>query len=97
MQYLDHRHNLVQTFQDKLFNTNVNESILTKGMVDKIAEISGLLYDDLEKTYSKFGQDGLVALLDTLRLTFTANGQPLANFFILQFYYNGFYTSFKIY
>jgi hypothetical protein len=61
----------------------VNESILTKGMVDKIAEISGLLYDDLEKTYSKFGQDGLVALLDTLRFTFTVNGQPLANFFIL--------------
>lgn len=63
MKYLDHRHNLVQSFQGKLFNTNGhNASVITKGMVEKIAG-SGLSYEDLEKTYRKFGQDGLFALL----------------------------------
>ncbi|CAB3983115.1 exonuclease R569 [Paramuricea clavata] len=63
MKYLDHRHNLVQSFQGKLFNTNAhNPSVITKGMVEKIAG-SGLSYTDLEKTYRKFGQDGLFALL----------------------------------
>jgi hypothetical protein len=62
MKYLDHRHNLVQSFQGKLFNTNGHPSVITKGMVEKIAG-SGLSYTDLEKTYRKFGQDGLFALL----------------------------------
>ena len=63
MKYLDHCHNLVQSFQGKLFNTNGhNPSAITKGMVEKIAG-SGLSYTDLEKTYCKFGQDGLFALL----------------------------------
>ena len=63
MKYLDHCHNLVQSFQGKLFNTNGhNPSVITKGMVEKIAG-SGLSYTDLEKTYCKFGQDGLFALL----------------------------------
>ena len=63
MKYLNHRHNLVQSFQGKLFNTNGhNPSVITKGMVEKIAG-SGLSYTDLEKTYRKFGQEGLFALL----------------------------------
>jgi hypothetical protein len=50
MKYLDHRHNLVQSFQGKLFSTNGhNPSVITKGMVEKIAG-SGLSYTDLEKT-----------------------------------------------
>ena len=40
---------------------------------------------------------GAERLLDTLRLTFTANDKPLAIFFIIQLYYNVFYKSFKIY
>jgi hypothetical protein len=45
-----------------LINTNGHPSVITKGMVEKIAG-SGLSYTDLEKTYRKFGQDGLFALL----------------------------------
>lgn len=62
MKYLDHRHRLVQTFQGKLFTSASNASVISKGMVEKIAG-SGLSYNDLEKTYRKFGQDGLFALL----------------------------------
>jgi hypothetical protein len=35
--------------------------------------------------------------LETFSLTFTANVKPQTKFFILQFYYNSFYTSFEIY
>ena len=62
MKYLDHRHRLVQTFQGKLFMSASNASVRSKGIVEKITE-SGLSYNDLEKTYRKFGQDGLFALL----------------------------------
>ena len=62
MKYLDHRHRLVQTFQGKLFTSASNASVISKGIVEKIAG-SGLPYNDLEKTYRKFGQDGLFALL----------------------------------
>jgi hypothetical protein len=35
-------------------------------------------------------------ILNTLRLTITANVKPLEKFLILQLYYNSFYTSFEI-
>jgi hypothetical protein len=36
-------------------------------------------------------------IIETFSLTFTANVKPQTKFFILQLYYNSFYTSFEIY
>ncbi len=44
----------------------------------------------LEGRYYNCRERGTIMILDTLRLTFTANGQTASEFFILQLYYNSF-------
>lgn len=56
--YLDHRHLLMQSFKDNLHHPQY----LKKNMVEKISG-SGLSFDDLKMVYSKYGREGLIAIL----------------------------------
>ena len=62
MNYLDRRHNIVQAFEGKLYDSATNKGPVTKNMVEKIAG-SGLTYEDLKKLYIKYGEVGLTAIL----------------------------------
>ena len=70
MLYLDRRHELLQTFRNKLFNENDEKNIAG----------NGLSYNDLRKLYTTSGKRGIVAILSnppsissskTLRVTHT--------------------------
>ena len=52
MNYLDRRHNIVQAFEGKLYDSATNKGPVTKNMVEKIAG-SGLTYKEV----------GLIAIL----------------------------------
>ena len=58
VKYLDHRHLLMQSFKDNLYHPQY----LKKNMVEKISG-SGLSFDDLKMVYSKYGREGLIAIL----------------------------------
>lgn len=60
--YLDCRNNLVQSFKGKLYYPYRNDSPLKKNMVEKIAG-SALSYDDLQSLFTRYGKEGLVAIL----------------------------------
>ena len=62
MLYLDRRHELLLTFNNKMFNECNDNGAITRSMAQKIAG-SGLSYDDLRKLYSTFGKRGIVAIL----------------------------------
>ena len=62
MNYLDRRHNIVQSFEGKLYDPATNNGPLTKNMVEKVAG-SGLTYEDLRKLYTKYGEEGPLAIL----------------------------------
>ena len=51
MLYLDGRHELLQTFRNKLFNESDENGPITKSMVKNITG-SGLSYNDLRNVYS---------------------------------------------
>ena len=55
---VDHRHLLMQSFKDNLHHLQY----LKKNMVEKISG-SGLSFDDLKMVYSKYGREGLIAIL----------------------------------
>jgi len=56
--YLDLRHLLMQSFKGNLHHPQY----LKKNMVEKISG-SGLAFKDLKTVYSKFGKEGLIAIL----------------------------------
>ena len=56
--YLDRRHLLMQSFKGNLHHPQY----LKKNMVEKISG-SGLAFEDLKTVYSKFGKEGLMAIL----------------------------------
>ena len=59
---LDRRHELLQTFRNKLFNESDENGPITESMAQNIAG-SGLSYDDLRKLYTTSGKRGIVAIL----------------------------------
>ena len=56
--YLDRRHILMQTFKGNLHHPQY----LKKNMIEKISG-SGLAFQDLQRVYSRFGKEGLIATL----------------------------------
>lgn len=62
MLYLDRRHELLQTFRNKLFNESDENGPITKSMAQNIAG-SGLSYNDLRNLYTTSGKRGIVAIL----------------------------------
>ena len=58
VKYLDHRHLLMQSFKGNLHHPQY----LKKNMVEKISG-SGLSFADLKMVYSKYGKEGLIAIL----------------------------------
>ena len=56
--YLDRRHILMQTFKGNLYHPQY----LKKNMIEKISG-SGLAFQDLQRVYSRFGKEGLIATL----------------------------------
>ena len=62
MLYLDRRHELLQTFRNKLFNESDENGPITKSTAQNIAG-SGLSYNDLHKLYTTSGKRGIVAIL----------------------------------
>ena len=58
VKYLDHRHLLMQSFKGNLHHSQY----LKKNMVEKISG-SGLSFVDLKMVYSKYGKEGLIAIL----------------------------------
>ena len=62
-QYLDTRHQLLQTMKYKLYSeVSSNEAPITKSMAEKIVG-SGLSYDDLQHLYANHGKKALIAVL----------------------------------
>ena len=62
MEFLDGRHERMQTFKDKLFSQGDNGLLVKQNTIQKIAE-SGLCYDDLQNLYNYGGKEALVAIL----------------------------------
>ena len=62
MLYLDRRHEILQTFRNKLFNESDENGPITKSMAQNIAG-RGLSNDDLRKLYITSGKRGIVAIL----------------------------------
>ena len=56
--YLDRRHILMQTFKGNLHHPQY----LKKNMIEKMSG-SGLAFQDLQRVYSRFGKEGLIATL----------------------------------
>lgn len=51
--YLDHRHEILQTFKGKRYHESIKDFPVTRQMAEKIAG-SGLAYQDLQNTYTSF-------------------------------------------
>ena len=62
MLYLDRRHELLQTFRNKLFNESDKNGPITKSMAQNIAG-SGLSYNDLRNLHTTSRKRGIVACL----------------------------------
>ena len=52
--FADHRHNIMQSFQGKLYHPGPKNGPLKTNMVEKIAG-SGLSNEDLKRLYTKYG------------------------------------------
>ena len=57
--FLDHRHELMQSFRGKLYNPGRDDRHVKQNIAEKIAG-SGLSYKDPKTLYAKFGAAGLV-------------------------------------
>ena len=75
MNYLDHRHKIMQSFNNNLYHPGTNNGPLKKNMVEKIAG-SGLSYKDLQTLYTKYGQEGIEAILFKPPSCFPASKLP---------------------
>ena len=73
MNSLDHRHNIMQSFDGNLYHPRSNGP-LTKNMVEKIAG-SGLSYEDLKRTFIKYGKEGIEAILSKPPTCLSANSK----------------------
>ena len=62
MLYFDRRHQILQTFDGKLFNSNGDNGMIKQSMALNIAG-TGLSYENLSDLYEKFGTKGLLAIL----------------------------------
>ena len=62
LEYLDGRHQILQSFRGKLYNPERNDGFITKTIAEKIAG-SGLGYEDLKNVYSRYGKYGVIAIL----------------------------------
>ena len=60
--YLDSRHRILQSFRSKLYNPERNDGAITKSIAEKIAG-SGLAYEDLKNVFSRYGKEGVLAIL----------------------------------
>ena len=60
--YLDRRHAVLQSFRGKLFNAERDDGVLRKNIAEKIAG-SGLAYEDLQRVFTQYGKEGLIAIL----------------------------------
>ena len=60
--YLDGRHKKLQSFRGKLFDAERNDGVIKKNIAEQIAG-SGLAYEDLMRVYSRYGKEGLTAIL----------------------------------
>ena len=72
--YLDRRHELMKTFESKLYS-RTGDGVITKSMAEKIAG-SGLTYDDLLKLFTEFGREGLIAILSNPPTTNKESNRP---------------------
>jgi hypothetical protein len=61
-QYLDKRHELLQTLKGKLYSDAGNDGAISTSMAEKIAG-SGLNFNDLQRVFTEFGKKGLFAIL----------------------------------
>jgi hypothetical protein len=61
-QYLDKRHELMQTLKGKLYSDAGNDGAISTSMTEKIAG-SGLNFFDLQRVFAEFGKKGLFARL----------------------------------
>jgi hypothetical protein len=59
-QYLDKRHELLQTLKGKLYIDAGNDGAISTSMAEKIAG-SGLNFFDLQRVFAEFGKKGLFA------------------------------------
>ena len=62
LEYLDGRHKILQSFRGKLYNPERNDGAIKKSIAEKIAR-SGLAYEDLKNVYSRYGKEGVIAIL----------------------------------
>ena len=62
LEYLDGRHKILQSLRGKLYNPERNDGAITKSIAEKIAG-SGLAYEDLKNVYSRYGKEGVIAIL----------------------------------
>ena len=62
LDFLDKKHDILQTFVGNLFCPNSAESAISKTIADKIAG-SGLSYENLSSVYQTFGDAGIVGIL----------------------------------
>ena len=62
MNCFDHRNNIMQSFQGKLYHPDTKNGPLKMNMVEKIAR-SGLSNKDLKRLQTKYGKEGVIAIL----------------------------------
>ena len=67
LEYLDGRHKILQSFRGKLYNPERNDgaidgAIFSASIAEKIAG-RGLAYEDLKNVYSRYGKEGVIAIL----------------------------------